>query len=308
MLSKFILGIDLGATNLKIGLLDQRYNIKYKKIFKTQDLRQRATILKTIISCVKEIIGLKKLSKKDILGLGLGVPGPVDYQKGRVYFFPNIAGWDNLSLKAILEKKLQLPVFIDNDANLMALAEQRLGAARYAQNAVCLTLGSGVGAGIIINGQLYRGSSFVAGEIGHMPINQRGPRCNCGKEACLESYIGNKVVLKKAKRIFARDVTLEELSTLAKKGNRKAQRIWQDFSNKLGLGLASVVNILNPQVIVIGGGIANAGEIIFSQVRKIIKERAMPIQAKAVKIIKAKLGSDAGIIGAGILLKEALGK
>ncbi len=306
MISKFIVGVDLGATNLKIGLLDSKYRIRYKKVFHTPDLYRQSALLSTITSCVKQILIARKLKKRHILGLGIGVPGPVDYEKGRVHFFPNIPGWKNVNLKAILEKKLRLPVFVDNDANLMSLAEQRLGAAKGVSNAVCLTLGSGVGAGLIVNKNLYRGSTFVAGEIGHVPINEKGPRCNCGGRACLESYVGNRVILKKARNVFKRDVTLEELSTLAKNGNKKAMSIWLDFSRKLGIALSGVINVLNPEAIVIGGGIANAGEFVFRHLRDTIKRRAMPNQARAVKIFKAGLGNNAGIIGAAILLKESL--
>ena len=190
-----------------------------------------------------------------------------------------------------------------SDLNLMALAEHRLGAAKGSRNAVCLTLGTGVGGGIIIAGRLYRGSSFAAGEIGHMPINEKGPRCNCGGIACLERYIGNRYILKRAKKAFGSDITLEALTKLAKGGNNKAISIWTDVAEKLGIALTGVVNLLNPDKIIIGGGVGKAVEFIIVPLKKTIKERAMKGHAKHIKISMAKLGPDAGIIGASLLLR-----
>ncbi|MCM8770283.1 MAG: ROK family protein, partial [Candidatus Omnitrophica bacterium] len=156
-MSKFIIGVDLGATNLKVALLDQNYQILYKNFYKTQNLKTKKKIIDKIQESIQDIICNKKIARDKLLGIGMGVPGPVDYEKGKVYFFPNIPGWKNVRLKTILEKKIKLPVFVDNDANLMCLAEARIGAAKKSKNAVCLTLGTGVGGGIIINQQLYRG-------------------------------------------------------------------------------------------------------------------------------------------------------
>ncbi len=247
------------------------------------------------------------MKSTQILGLGLGVPGPVDALKGLVHFFPNIPGWREEKLKTILEKRLKLPVFLDNDAKLMSLAEHRLGAAKGTKNAVCLTLGTGVGGGIILGGKLYRGRDNASGEIGHMPINLEGPKCNCGGNACLEAYIGNTRILKQAKAVFHRDVTLEELSSLAKIKNKKALAIWREFARHLAVALAGVVNLLNPECIVIGGGIANAGEFLFGYVRRMLSERAMSVQSKGLRVKKARLGSDAGLIGAAIMVREAGG-
>ncbi|MDD5044439.1 MAG: ROK family protein [Candidatus Omnitrophica bacterium] len=308
MLKKYIIAIDLGGTNLKIALLDLNFRIKARQSFPTGRLKTKFKLIAKIKSSVTEILSAEKISRSEVLGIGIGVPGPVDYGSGKVHFFPNIPGWKDVALKSILERMIRLPVLIDNDANLMCLAEARLGAAKKSKNAVCLTLGTGVGAGLLINGDLYRGSGFAAGEIGHMPLNEEGPRCNCGGRACLERYIGNKEILKSAKKYFKRNITLEELSSLAKKGNKKAKELWYNVGIKLGIVLAGVVNLINPDRMVIGGGVADAGKILFSAVIQTIKERSMPVQARSVKVLKARLGSSAGLIGAAILLKEGLNK
>ena len=304
MAAKFIIGIDLGGTNLKIALLDLRFRILDKKILSTKSYSAREQLIRVIVQATESILAGNKLSRKQVVGIGVGLPGPIDAQKGFVHFFPNIPGWKNVNLRNILQKETGIPVALDNDANLMALAEYRLGAARGAKNAICLTLGTGVGAGLILENKLFRGSGFAAGELGHLPVNISGPKCNCGGIACLEAYIGNNRIMQKVKKAFGREIPLEELSRMANKGNIKALKIWDDVALHLGRALVAVVNLLNLESIVIGGGVAEAGDLIFKGVRKIISTQAMPVHAAGVKILKAELGSDAGMIGAAIFAKE----
>lgn len=306
MSAKFVIAVDLGGTNLKVALLDLSYRIKDKATLSTKKFGRKEDLISGITLSINKIIKNNALKKNNILGIGLGLPGPIDIEKGIVHFFPNIPGWKEVNLKKILNKKLNLPIFLDNDANLMCLAEYKLGAAKGLKNAICLTLGTGVGGGIIIEGKLYRGSSYAAAEIGHIPISDKGKRCNCGGIDCLERYIGNNRILQEAKRLFKRNISLEELSNLAKKGNRLAKVIWFRVAGHLSTALVGVVNFLNPDAIVIGGGVAEAGKILFDRVNEIIKKRAMSVQAKQVEIFKAKLGNDAGLIGAAILVKESI--
>jgi glucokinase len=308
MSKNFIIGIDLGGTNLKVALLDLRWRIKYKAIFKTQSFSPKERLISAITHAVEQTIQKHHISNRNILGIGLGLPGPIDPQKGLVHFLPNIPGWNEVYLKTILEKRLKLPVFIDNDAKIMCLAEYKIGAARGFKNALCVTLGTGVGGGLILQGQLYRGEKNAAGEIGHLPINEKGRRCNCGGIGCLEAYVGNNRIKQEAKKIFKRNITLEELSILAKQNNKRAVKLWRSVASRLGVAFAGMANVLNLDAIVIGGGVANAGEFLFTSVRKAIKERAMCVQAEHIKVLKARLGSDAGLIGAAVLVKEGLGK
>lgn len=304
MKKKFIIGIDLGGTNLKIALLDLKYNIINKSLLSTKRFVNKESLISVIANSINTILQNNNLGKRNILGLGLGLPGPIDQKRGVVHFFPNIPGWKEVNLKRILEHKLRLPVFLDNDANLMCWAEYKLGCARGLKNAVCITLGTGVGGGIIIDGKLIRGRDNATGEIGHIPINEYGPKCNCGGRACLEEYIGNSAIAREAKRVFKRKISLEELEQLAKNKNRQALAIWSTVGKRLGIALAGVVNILNPDVVVIGGGIANVGKILFEKVNKTIHSQAMPVQAKGLRVFKAGLGNDAGLIGAAILVKD----
>jgi glucokinase len=306
MTKKFIIGIDLGGTNLKIALLDLKFKIKDREVLSTQNFIKKENLVSIIVYSINKIIEDNGLKKRDILGIGLGVPGPVDAKRGIIHFFPNIPGWREVNLKGVLQRELGLAVFLDNDAKLMSLAEYKLGKAKGFKNVICLTLGTGVGGAIILEGRLYRGVNNAAGEIGHIPINEKGPLCNCGGIACLEAYIGNNRILREARKIFKRNITLEELSILSAKHDKQALNIWLKMGGRLGTALSGIVNLLNLDAIVMGGGIANVGKILFDKVRETIRKRAMSVQAKHVKVFKVKLGDDAGLIGAAVLVKEGM--
>jgi len=294
----YTIGVDLGATFVKMGIVDSNGRVYSRRKIETPARAKKALLIDAIIYNIRDII---RVSGKKIYGVGIGVPGPVDSKKGVVHYFPNIKGWNEVPLKAILQKKLGMAVELDNDVNAMTLGEFVFGAGKRCDNLVCVTLGTGVGGGIIINGKLYRGGSMAAGEIGHMPINEIGPRCNCRGIACLERYVGNKYILERAKKVFGNNITLERLSSLGRSGNKKSIAIWRDFAKKLSVAIIGVVNLLNPDKIVIGGGVSSAGSLILTPLKKEIKTRAMKDQAKHVKIVLAKLGADAGIIGSSLL-------
>ena len=298
----FKVGIDLGATRIKMALVDGRGRVSHRREVGTPFYAKKSQIIDSLVRNIAYILRTSSTNKKDVAGVGIGVPGPVDSKKGFVRYFPNIKGWNNVPLKAILQRRLGLKVVLDNDVNAMTLAEHKFGAGRGAANLICITLGTGVGGGIIIDGRLYRGSTMCAGEIGHIPINEKGPRCNCRGIACLERYVGNRYVLGRARRILGKGITLERIDELAKEGNKKALGIWQDVGNKLGVALTGAVNLLNPDMIIVGGGVSKAGELVLTPMRKTLKARAMKDQAAHVKIVRARLGGNAGIIGASLLV------
>ena len=306
MVKKFIIAVDLGGTNLRVALLDLRYRIVLRHSFSTRMLLNKDRLIRVIIKAVNDILESQNINKRNILGAGLGLPGSIDYEKGIVHSLTNIPGWKDVRLGRLLKKELGIPVFMDNDANLMCLAEYRLGAAGGSRYAVCLTLGTGVGAGVISEGRLYRGANNAAGEVGHIPINERGPRCNCGGRGCLETYVGNNRILAAARKAFGHNITLEGISRLAGNGNARALRFWSAVGRHLGIGLTGVTNLLNPDVIVIGGGVANAGKALLDEVKKVIRNRAMKVQARHVKVCMASLGSDAGLIGAAVMVKDGV--
>lgn len=302
---RYSISIDLGGTNLKAALVTRDYAIHAAISINTNQFTDKALLIQGIVHTVETLKRNHGLKKNDIAGIGLGLPGPIDSKKGLVHYFPNIPGWKEVPLKAILTQKTGLPCFLENDANLMCLAEYTRGAAQHTHNAICLTLGTGIGGGLIINSQLYRGASFAAGELGHIPITTGGRKCNCGGSGCVETYIGNRRIARKARVLFSRPITLEEVSALAQKKNKKALALWKWVGINLGTMLTGVVNLLNPDIIVIGGGVAQAGDALLKSVRQTIATQAMPIQARHVRVVKAKLGNNAGLIGAAILVRSA---
>jgi len=295
-------GIDFGATRIKMAFVGEKGGLSYRREISTPIDAKRSVLIDTIASSVREIIEESGFNKRDIIGIGIGVPGPVDSKRGVIRYLPNIKGWKGVALRSILQTKLGIKVALDNDVNAMTLGEYRFGSGKGARNLVCLTLGTGVGGGIIINGEIYRGSTMCAGEVGHIPINEKGPKCNCRGIACIERYIGNRYIIEQARMVFRKGITLEDLTGLARSGNKDAKRIWEDVGEKLGVALTGVVNLLNPDRIVIGGGVSNAGELILRPLRRGIKIRAMKDQALHVKIVRGKLGDNAGIVGASLLV------
>ena len=302
--NKFYIGIDVGATRIKLGLLDSNLKIIKKIELETKNYPTK----ESLILALKDKISFLKNNFK-IKAIGIGVPGLVNPHKGLIYYLVNIPGWKNVYLKKILEGFLNIPVFIDNDVNLMALAELHSGRAKGKKNVICLTLGTGVGGGLILEGKLYRGASFSAGEIGHIPLNEEGPKCNCGGIACLERYVGNRYIVERAKEeiknktfpslipeLIKNDFSKldpEILSFALKKNDPLAKKIWEETGRKIGIALSGVVNLLNPEMIIIGGGVSGVGKFLFETIRKTIKERAMSVPAKKVKVVSAKLKNNA---------------
>ena len=308
-MSSFVVGIDVGGTNIKVGLINPRGRVVARNNLSTKSLvRNKKQLIDVIVGASHDIIKNNALKPIDIMGFGLGLPGLVNTHKGIVLNLTNIPGCKNIPLASIFKKYFKKPVAIDNDVNLMALAEWQFGAGRGFKNVFCLTLGTGVGGGMILDNQLYRGEGFSAGELGHVPLNENGPACNCGGRACLETYVGNQSLLVKVRRLFNNPtMALEAVARLAGQNNRQALRFWEETGAYIGLGLVSVVNLFNPERIVIGGGVANNWIYFLESMKATIEERAMKIPGKMVKLVKAQLGEDAGMIGAKVLVTQSAG-
>lgn len=315
-MAKFAIGIDLGGTYTKLALVDTSGRISRRAKLSTAAYKTRAELVSAIISEVRSVMEKAHLSPNALLGVGIGVPGLVDFDRGLVHALTNVPGWKNTPLKRMLEAKLKIPVLVDNDVNVMALGECRFGAGKGAKDLICVTLGTGVGGGIIIGGRLYRGCTFSAGEVGHMPLKEEGLSCNCGGYGCLERYVGNRYIAEEIKgkiRGGSRTaikglvdgdlsaITPEIISKAALKGDRLSIDFWDTVGTRIGVTLAGIVNLLNPERIIIGGGVAEAGEPLFRSIRKTVKERALPVPRRAVKILRARLGNEAGVIGAAAL-------
>ena len=306
-MKKYVVGVDVGGTNIKLGLVHPQGFVIARSHFPTKPFSSsKNELIAVLAEEIRKILASKKLKVQDVAGVGVGLPGLIDYNKGLVRFLPNIPGWKNVPFKSILNKKLNLPVFVDNDVKLITLAEWKFGAGRGVKNLICLTLGTGVGSGLVLDNHLYRGAGNAAGELGHMPLNEKGPRCNCGGFGCFETYVGNQSLFALATRIMNKPgMTTQKMFALANEGNQKALRFWQEAATRIGDGLVGVVNMFNPELIIIGGGVSNNEKYLFPTIKAVIQKRAMSLQASMVKIKRAKFGDDAGIIGAQVLVYNA---
>lgn len=296
---KVFLGIDWGGTYIKAGIVDEEGKLLKKKVFVSEEIRKKEVFINQIKSLVESF------SDFEIKGIGIGAPGLIDVKKGFIYYLPNVPGWKNYPLKSVLEKDLRLPIYIDNDANVFALAEARLGAAKHAQRVIFLTLGTGLGSAIIFNGRILEGRVSAA-ELGHVPISLEGKKCGCGGQGCIETYIGSRHLLERYRQLKKSKLDITEVKDIFKKavaGEKEAFLVWKEFSYALGKFLAGMVNIFNPEVIVIGGGVAGAFKLFRPLVWQVIKQQAMWPNLKGLKLVKAKI-KDAGIVGAALLAKE----
>lgn len=303
-MKNFVIGVDVGGTNVKLGIVNAQGQVIVRSSFMTkQFMKTPQTLMIAIADAITTLLESADLSKKDIIGVGVGLPGLIDVAKGIVRILPNIPGWIDVPFKETMEHRLDIPVFIENDVNMITLGEWQYGAGKGINNLICITLGTGVGAGLILNNDIYRGAGFAAGEIGHVPLEFHGPLCGCGGSGCFERYVGNQSLHEKAIKTFQdKDITLEEVYYFAVEGHKKALKFWDEVGELVGIGLTGVVNILNPDCIIIGGGIAGSFDFLRSAIRRTIDKRAMKVQSAMVEIIKARLDGDAGLIGAKVLV------
>lgn len=313
-MSKYCVGVDLGGTNITIALVDLKGKIKNKVKISTQADKDAGFIIKTIIENIRVLV--RDIRFSHLIGIGIGAAGQIDHIRGVIQFSPNLR-WRNVPIVKEIKKEFNVPVYIDNDANVACYGEFLFGAGRGAQNILCVTLGTGVGGGIIVDSKIYRGVGGAAGEIGHITVESKGRKCNCGNHGCMEAYVGaphirerciekiksgRKSIITKIVEGSLSKITPKVLEEAAFYKDKLSQEIWQETGMYLGIGLASLINIFNPEKIIIGGGVANAGKLIAEPMLKTIKERALAVSLKNVKIVRAKLGEEAGVIGAAMLV------
>lgn len=318
---KNFIGVDLGGTKIAAGLLNQEGEILDRLQVLTNAAEGPSAVVGRIIEVIRKIMSRSGLGREDVMGIGIGAPGPLNVRTGVVISPPNLHGWHNVPLKDLVEQKVGVPTFIDNDANVAALAEHRLGAGRGTREMIYITVSTGIGGGIIINGELYHGFSDIAGEVGHITIDVDGPLCSCGNAGCLEELSSGRAVARTAREALAKggpslmrelcggDIQLvspELVGEAAVQSDPMALAVVEQIGTYLGIGVASLVNILNPQRVVIGGGVSKIGTPLFQVVRRTVRERAVSSCADVVEIVPAELGDDVGIIGAAILVKGSL--
>ncbi|HUT96262.1 MAG TPA: ROK family protein [Candidatus Paceibacterota bacterium] len=299
------IGIDIGGTNIKGILFDGKKAVKKVRII-TKSKTNLKIILGQIFKCIESMrkAHYKCAYTNKINGIGIGVAGPIDVKNQKILNPPNMTGLKNLELGKIVEKKFKIKTIIDNDVHCLVLAEAILGAGKNKNLVVGLGLGTGVGGGIVMNKEIVYGKTGTAGEFGHMTIDKHGRKCVCGNKGCLEAYLSESGIRKTAFEILGRRIDTITLYNMARKGDSKAMEVWKITGEYLGLGLANIVDTLNPNIIVIGGGIANAGELLLNSAKSEMRKNVLSPKAKKTQVILAKLGEWAGAIGAGLLLDK----
>lgn len=319
MQEKWVVGIDLGGTTVKIAFLTIDGSMIDNWEIPTDNSNEGANITGDIAKSINEKLTEWKHNKEDVLGVGMGAPGPFDYETGVIYNTVNLGWPDNFPLKESLERDLDLPVILDNDANCAALGEMWKGTGEGYKNLVCVTLGTGVGGGIIVDGKIVQGAKGAAGEIGHITsIVENGAPCNCGKSGCLETISSATGIVRIAKEKLAENPNSSLQKILQDNGSLSAKDVF-DQANAgdvlandvvsfvalhLGLVLANIANTLNPEKIVLGGGVSKAGDVLLKPVNEYFKKYSFSAVAQSTVIDVATLGNAAGVIGAALLAKK----
>lgn len=316
---KYYVGIDFGGTDIKIGIIDENGKILIKDSFDTDPHKRGEEIVKHIAECTRKVMEDSGLPWEDILGIGIGSPGLLNPETGQLKVLVNVPNLNDVFVTKILSDMLGKPAFLDNDVNAMSLGEFYYGAGKGLKHVIALTLGTGVGGGIILNGELYRGASFTAGELGHVSIARDGKSCPCGNSGCLERYVGRDGIIERFmiaknkgfdtiidKYLDKDKITPKAIAMAAEAGDALSIKVLEETGEILGSVLATLVNALNPQAIIIGGGISNAGELILGPARSTMLRMAYSIPAKDVKVLKAELGNDAGLVGSASLAVAGL--
>ncbi|MDP4085231.1 MAG: ROK family glucokinase [Bacillota bacterium] len=320
MQDKWIVGVDLGGTTTKLAFINLDGEILYKWEIPTDHSNEGENITLNISNAINQKLTEIGKDKENLLGIGMGAPGPVHYETGVILNAVNLGWKDNFPLRDMLEAATSLPAFIENDANCAALGEMWKGAGNGAKDLVCVTLGTGVGGGVIANGDIVQGVNGAGGEIGHITaLPARGALCNCGKEGCLETIASATGIVRlanealgiheaesKLSEVKNRNgaITAKDVIDSARNGDKLALKIIDEVSYYLGFVLAGIANTLNPEKIVLGGGVSKAGQVLLDPVKEKFTQFAFTPVKKSTEITIATLGNDAGVIGAAWLVKK----
>jgi len=304
------IGIDFGGTSVKLGVCRGAELLHSDEPIITAEHPGPSALIGEM---AKRVAKLRE-QFPDIAAIGVGVPGLVDFDRGFVHVLTNVPGWKHIPLKSLLSEKTGLPCIVENDANAMAYAEWRYGAGKGLLNVVALTLGTGVGGGLVLDGKMFRGSSFSAGEIGQMSIEMDGVPGAYGNLGALEKYMGNVQIAEHAVKRYAEagmdknleDCTPKAIAVAAGNGDDIARQIWAEIAEWLGTALSSIAWLINPDAFVIGGGVAQAGDLIFDPLKRKVQSMLSTVVWEKLQIVPARFSNEAGIIGNAALAADAL--
>jgi len=308
-----VLALDLGGTKIFAATISRQGQVMARERSLTLAREGPDIVLSRILSAIDHFLGQRNIKPSQLHSISVASAGAIDYKKGLVAQSANLPGWHDIPLRDIVQARYKVRTHLLNDADAAALGEHQFGAGRGVDTLVLLTLGTGIGGGVILNGRLYSGGSGSASEIGHMTIDVNGPRCGCGNTGCLEVLASGTAIAREATSRLKQgerssltgmvggkieDITAEKVSAAARAGDHLASEVIRQAATYLGVGLTNVVNIFNPEMIIIAGGLAKIGDPLLDPARQIIKERAYTVGGQAVRIVPAQLGDDAGVLGA----------
>lgn len=306
-MKKYVIGVDLGGTKISTAISTIEGNILANVVLPTKAEEGETAVLGRIVQSIDEVIVGSSTSIDEIEAIGIGSPGPLDAKKGIIITTPNLP-FKDYNLVQPLKEKYNIPVYLDNDANAAAIGEYMFGAGKGKESIVYFTVSTGVGGGAVLDGKVYRGHTSNALEIGHTTVDPNGPRCNCGNLGCLEAMSSGTAIAKKGKEAVSTNVetSLKKYDTVtsyevfkeAEAGDEVAKDIIDNALTYLGIGVANAIATFDPEMIIIGGGVSKAGDIVFDTVKKVVNKRCFKSMAESCEIVPAGLGSDAGVVGA----------
>ena len=308
------IGFDIGGTRMTAALGDATGQVLDTRRQRTGERWSADAALDMLSHMVSELVGCAAEANRDVARIGIGFGGPVDPERGIVRESHHVEGWDDTPLPRLLQERHGLPAVMDNDANAGALGEALYGAGRGARGILYVNIGTGIGGGIVIGGRVHRGATTTAGEIGHTIVDPNGPLCTCGKHGCLESLCSGWSIARRAREAVAQgqdapgmltkrleetgDLRSEDVFEAAQAGDPCGQRLLSETAEYLGIGIGNAVNLIDPERVIIGGGVAEAGELLLEPVRAAVRRHAMPAPAQSLTVVAAELGYDAGVRGA----------
>ena len=308
MEKKYVVGVDLGGTKIYTALVDLQGSIVKEVTVKTEAHKGESVVLEKLLKTIDEV--LEGTDINEVKSIGIGSPGPLDVEKGLIVYTPNLP-FKNFNIVKPIKDKYKLDTYLDNDANAATLSEFMFGAGKGSKNMVFITVSTGIGGGAILNGSLFRGSTSNALEIGHATVMKGGPRCGCGNTGCSEAVASGTAIMKRAREAVEskvetslknyEEVTAKEVFLEAEKGDKVSQDILNDALSYLGITVANVANIFDPDKIVIGGGVSEAGRIVFDKIEHEMERRCLRTIYNHCKVEKAILGNQAGVLGAAAL-------
>jgi glucokinase-like ROK family protein len=305
-----VAAIDMGAMHLSVALGDFSARILEEVEIPFQIDQGPEKCLKEADRVLRELLEKRGMRPSELLGIGIGVPGPVIAEQGMVMAPPIMPGWDRFPIRATLEAQWKTAITLNNDAELGALGEWAYGAGRGERNLAFIKVGSGIGAGLIINQQIYGGTTGSAGEIGHLTVDENGPICNCGNHGCLEAFAGGHAIASQARKLVSSgkrtllseksidSITAHDVAEAARRGDLPAQEILKRSGTYIGIAIAGLINLINPSTVIIGGGVAQVGDLLTASIRQAVRERSLRASEHGVKITTAMLGRRSSLIGA----------